>query len=127
MQERSIARWIQIGAGALLLGAGVWLGFLVFREAQETLSHPVRLAVWLDLRKAVADSAPEKKSETPLFSFKPEASLVKDEQLQVLGGYFALSLGILLLLVMAKIAAAFITAGSRLMRAGLDGRPRRRF
>jgi hypothetical protein len=124
IRDRPIAQWIQIAAGALLLGAGIWLGFIVFRQSQEILHQPAKLAVWLELNKAIADSAsPEKKQDSPLFSFKPEASLIKDEQIRTLGAYFTLFLGILLLFVMAKIAAAFVSAGARLMRTGLDARP----
>lgn len=125
LQDRSIAQWIQMGAGALLLAAGIWLGFLAFREAEQTLHAPTRLSVWLELRTAVAKPLDAEKKDTPLFAFKPEASLVKDEQILVLGGYFTLLLGILLLLVMAKIAVAFITAGSGLIRSAADGRHRR--
>jgi len=126
LQDRSIAQWIQMGTGAVLLGAGLYLGFLSFREAEQTLHTPTRLSVWLELRTAVSKPAADaEKKDTPMFSFKPEASLVKDEQIHVLGGYFTLLLGILLLLAMAKIAAAFISAGAGLIRQGADGRPRR--
>lgn len=122
LQDKTIAQWIQIIAGALLLGAGIWLGFLVFMQSRETLEQPTKLAAWLELRGAIAQPAASEKKDSPLFSFKPEASLIKDEQIQILGGYFTLFLGILLLFVMAKIAVAFVSAGTRLMRAGFDNR-----
>lgn len=120
--QKSPGEWIQIVTGACLLAAGAWLGFTVFSQADAVLHEPQKLSAWLELRKAVHQAEPKK--EESLLTFKPEASLVKDEQIMILGGYFSLLLGIVLLLVMAKIAAGFLTAGSRLMRAGLEPPPR---
>ncbi len=118
LEKLSPIQIIRSAIGALLLAAGVFLGYRTFTKANEIIDEPTQLSAWLELRASVHPPKQEEKSS--LLEFKPQMSLVRDEQIYVLGGYLTLFIAALFLLVAAKIAAAFITAGSKILSSSLE-------
>ncbi|MBL8018847.1 MAG: hypothetical protein JNM27_04200 [Leptospirales bacterium] len=118
LQSMPPAKIAQLILGSLLLIAGMFLAYKTYERATAVLDQPMNLKPWLELRQLVH---PEKKEESRslLESFKPEVSLIKDEQIHVVGGYLTLFLSVFFLLVIGKLASVFIKAGANLITEAL--------
>jgi len=113
MNNKSPAQYLQAALGILLVIAGLMLAYRAYERAVTTFDQPQKLTGWLELRKIV--QPPKKVEEHSLLNFRPELSLLKDDQMETLSGYLTLFLGAFFLLIIAKIATSFLKAGTSLL------------
>lgn len=109
---------IQLALGCILLTAGAVLAFKTYERATAVMDQPMNLKPWLELRTLVH---PEKKEDAKslLESFKPEVSLIKDEQIYTLGGYATLFLSVFFLFIIGQLAGVFLKGGVSLVSQAL--------
>ncbi|MCE9599165.1 MAG: hypothetical protein K8S54_14475 [Spirochaetia bacterium] len=118
VQSMSPGKIAQLVLGCVLLSFGAFLAFKTYERATAVLDQPMNLKPWLELRKIVQ---PEKKIEQKslLESLKPDVSLIKDEQIEIVGGYMTLFLSVFFLLIIGRLAAVFLKAGVNLITEAL--------
>lgn len=121
MEKLTPIQTIQLVLGGLLIAAGVFLGYKTFTKANAILEQPAQLSGWLELRASIHPPA-KQEEKSSLLDFKPQMSLIRDEQVYVLGGYLTLFVAAFFLLVAARIAAAFLTAGSKILSGVFEKR-----
>ncbi|HNJ05395.1 MAG TPA: hypothetical protein PLB73_14135, partial [Leptospiraceae bacterium] len=86
MEKLTPIQTIQLVLGGLLIAAGVFLGYKTFTKANAILDQPAQLSGWLELRASIHPPA-KQEEKSSLLDFKPQMSLIRDEQVYVLGGY----------------------------------------
>lgn len=118
VQDMPPGKIAQLVLGSILLVIGSVLAYKTYERANSVLDQPMNLKPWLELRTIVH---PEIKHESKslLDTFKPEVSLMKDEQIHTLGGYATLFLSVFFLFVIGQLAAVFLKAGVNLISAAL--------
>ena len=114
---KSFIAYLFILVGSLILVGGLILGFITFNEAKGLIHDPSPLKKWIELRDVVHTSGTQEYNTINIDNTPPQNSL-KEKSHQNMGGYFVLTLGILLIWVLARISIMFIVKGTTIMLKG---------
>ncbi len=107
--------------GIVLIGAGMYLGFLSFDKARIVLDNPNTLSVWLELDKKFP-APPENLKSAPEKSGVPEADKAFLRIYYEMKSYLILFISYIYLWVLVKISGTFISSGIQILLKDMNSR-----